>query len=56
MYKRQRDDAVFGTHRSHAELIAKGFSALRKLSDKDLEEIMRASCEGAQYDLSLIHI
>lgn len=50
-----RDDAVFGTHRSHAELIAKGFSALRKLSDKDLEEIMEASCEGAQYDVVKEH-
>ena len=44
-----RDDAVFGTHRSHGELIAKGFSALRKLTDQELEEIMEQSNDGAQY-------
>ena len=49
------NDAVFGTHRSHGELIAKGFSALRKLTDRELEEIMERSNGGAQY-LSLIHI
>ena len=43
------NDAVFGTHRSHGELIAKGFSALRKLTDRELEEIMERSNGGAQY-------
>lgn len=43
------DDIVFGTHRSHPELIAKGFSALRKLDGGKLEAIMKESGEGAQY-------
>ena len=31
------DDFIFGTHRSHHEVIAKGLSAIRKLSDEELE-------------------
>lgn len=42
-------DFIFGTHRSHGELIAKGFSTLRKIADDKLEEIMKSSNEGAQY-------
>ncbi|WP_303861155.1 thiamine pyrophosphate-dependent enzyme [Alkalibaculum bacchi] len=43
-----KEDLVFGNHRSHGELIAKGMSALEKLEDKDLMEIMEKSHDGAQ--------
>ena len=42
------NDFIFGTHRGHGELIAKGLSTLRKLSDDQLKEIMRASGAGKQ--------
>jgi len=50
-----RDDIVFGTHRSHGELIAKGFSALRKLTDDELQQIMEQSNNGAQYQVVKEH-
>lgn len=34
------DDLVFGSHRSHGEVLAKGLSAIRKLSDRELSEVM----------------
>ena len=37
------DDFIFGSHRSHGEILAKGMSAINKLSDEQLMEIM----EGA---------
>ncbi|MFZ7134579.1 MAG: alpha-ketoacid dehydrogenase subunit alpha/beta [Eubacteriales bacterium] len=43
-----KNDFVFGTHRSHGELIAKGMSALEKLDDKELITIMEKSADGAQ--------
>ena len=42
------NDFVFGTHRSHGELIAKGFATLRKLGDDTLLRIMEQSGGGAQ--------
>ena len=36
------DDHIFGSHRSHGEILAKGFSAIRKLRDSDLLDIMRS--------------
>ena len=30
------DDHIFGSHRSHGEILAKGFSAIRQLSDEQL--------------------
>ena len=41
------DDHIFGSHRSHGEILAKGFSAIRKLSDDDLLKIMRSYLDGA---------
>ena len=40
-YLLQPEDFVFGTHRSHGEVIAKGLSAIEKLSDEDLDKIMK---------------
>ena len=41
------EDHVFGSHRSHGEILAKGFSAIRQLSDEQLFDIMRSCRDGA---------
>ena len=41
------DDHVFGSHRSHGEILAKGFSAIRHLSDDQLLAIMERCHDGA---------
>ena len=41
------DDHIFGSHRSHGEILAKGFSAIRQLSDAQLLEIMESYRDGA---------
>ena len=38
-----RDDQIFGSHRSHGEIIAKGLSAIAKLPDDELEQIMKGT-------------
>lgn len=40
------DDFIFGSHRSHGEIIAKGLSAIEKLSDKELMKIMEEYFDG----------
>ena len=35
------DDYIFGSHRSHAEILAKGMSAIAKMDDKELTDIMK---------------
>lgn len=45
------EDFIFGTHRSHGELIAKGFATLRKIDDHTLMKIMKESCDGAQFEV-----
>ena len=40
------DDHIYGSHRSHGEILAKGFSAIRQLSDSRLLEIMRSYLDG----------
>jgi 2-oxoisovalerate dehydrogenase E1 component len=45
------DDYIFGSHRSHGEILAKGLSAIRKLSDSELEKIMKEFFDGAIYDV-----
>lgn len=35
------DDFIFGSHRSHGEILAKGLSAIEKLSDDELMKIMK---------------
>ena len=40
------DDFIFGSHRSHGEILAKGLSAIEKLTDKELMEIMENYLEG----------
>jgi 2-oxoisovalerate dehydrogenase E1 component len=41
------EDHIFGSHRSHGEILAKGMSAIRKMSDERLLEIMRSYLDGA---------
>ena len=41
------DDHIFGSHRSHGEILAKAFSAIRQLSEARLMEIMRSYRDGA---------
>src|SRR5947209_6895016 len=41
------EDHIYGSHRSHGEILAKGFSAIRQLSDAHLLEIMRSYRDGA---------
>src|ERR1035437_1406659 len=40
------DDHIFGSHRSHGEILAKAFSAIRQLSDARLQEIMESARGG----------
>ncbi len=35
------DDHIYGSHRSHGEILAKGLSAIQKLDDKTLMDIMK---------------
>lgn len=54
------DDFIFGSHRSHGEILAKGLSCIQKLSDDELYKIMSEFfggdilkvVEGRQYDKS----
>jgi 2-oxoisovalerate dehydrogenase E1 component len=41
------DDYIFGSHRSHGEILAKCFSAISKLDDDKLTEIMEGFFDGA---------
>lgn len=41
------DDFIFGSHRSHGEVLAKSFSAIDKLDDEELLGIMEGYNDGA---------
>lgn len=45
------DDFIFGSHRSHGEILAKGMSAIHKLDDNELTSIMQNFFEGAIYEI-----
>jgi len=45
------DDFIFGSHRSHGEILAKGMSAIHKLDDEQLTRIMENFFDGAIYDI-----
>ena len=40
------EDYIFGSHRSHGEILAKGMSAIRKLNDNALLDTMKNYMEG----------
>lgn len=41
------DDYIFGSHRSHGEILAKGLSSIHKISEQQLADIMARSRDGA---------
>ncbi len=41
------EDHIFGSHRSHGEILAKGLSAIHQLTDKALMQIMEKHFDGA---------
>ncbi len=41
------EDFILGSHRSHGEILAKGFSAIEKLAEDELMSIMTAYRDGA---------
>lgn len=45
-YYLDEQDFIFGSHRSHGEILAKGLSAIQKLSDQELLKIMETYHEG----------
>lgn len=45
-YLLDKDDFIFGSHRSHGEIIAKGLSAIRKIPDSELLSIMEQYSDG----------
>ena len=46
-YTLTTDDFIFGSHRSHGEILAKGLRSIEILSDKELEKIMNEFWDGA---------
>ena len=54
-YLLDENDFIFGTHRSHHEVIAKGMSAIKKLSDEKLLDIMQTVQGGRLYELVKAH-
>jgi len=40
------DDHIYGSHRSHGEILAKGLSAIAKLGEEELMDIMRSYNDG----------
>ena len=41
------EDHIYGSHRSHGEILAKGFAAIRQLGEDELLDIMRSYRDGA---------
>ncbi len=50
-YTLDTDDFIFGSHRSHGEILAKGLSAIHKLNEEKLEEIMTHFFDGKIYEI-----
>ena len=43
------EDFIFGSHRSHGEILAKGLSAIHKLSEEELVNIMESHFDGKTF-------
>lgn len=41
------DDHIYGSHRSHGEILAKGFAAIRQWSDQQLTDLMKTYAGGS---------
>ncbi len=50
------DDQIFGSHRSHGEILAKSMSAIVQLSDDELTRIMSSYMGGATYAVVEKHV
>lgn len=48
-YRLGPDDFIFGSHRSHGEILAKGLSAIHQLDDESLQAIMENFLDGRTY-------
>lgn len=48
-YTLEVDDFIFGSHRSHGEILAKGLSAIAKLSDEQLMHVMESHFDGITF-------
>ncbi len=48
-YLLSTDDFIFGSHRSHGEILAKGLSAINKLSDAELVAVMEGFLGGVAF-------
>ncbi len=48
-YLLDKNDYIFGSHRSHGEILAKGLSCIHKLDDKELLADMEGFFDGATY-------
>ena len=46
-YPLDENDYIFGSHRSHGEILAKGLSCIHKMADEKLMEIMKSFFDGA---------
>jgi 2-oxoisovalerate dehydrogenase E1 component len=46
-YLLDKDDHIYGSHRSHGEILAKGLSAIEKMTDQELLDIMKSYFDGA---------
>lgn len=45
-YLMDKDDIIFGSHRSHSEILAKSLSCIQKMSDRELMDIMEEFLGG----------
>ena len=45
------NDFIFGSHRAHSDILAKGLSAIEKLSDEELMDIMKNFLDGKTYEV-----
>ncbi len=50
-YTLDAEDYIFGSHRSHGEILAKGLSAIHQMEDKELEKIMSEFFGGVIYTI-----
>lgn len=48
-YTLEVEDFIFGSHRSHGEILAKGLSAIEKLNDAQLMQVMESHFDGATF-------
>ena len=46
-YMLDTDDFIFGSHRSHGEILAKGLRAIHTLPEKELKKVMEEFWDGA---------